>query len=150
MAGARDYFEGVRAARRLIDGAHARLELMRSKEGPRPHPFEAVGHASGATDPMEATRARMDAEAKIRAEVRGYADEVAAGRAVCAGVRAANPSLRWGDALEMRYCDDADLTVVASALGITTRTLCRDISEALDWVDAMGLARARAGVGSAC
>lgn len=143
MPTARQYFEGVRAAARLVSEAYARIEALRSKEGPRPHPLEAVGHSPGPSDPMGATRERMDAEARVSQEAAGWIAEVREGREVCAGVRDANRLHRWGTALELRYCDGLQVGQVARALGVDESTARRDISCGLDYVDAHGAAACR-------
>lgn len=71
------------------------------------------------------------------------------GRELCAGVRSANPGKRWGDVLELRYCEDRTLQEIAGTLGVSVRSVHSDMSSALDWVDMVGIATARAGVGRA-
>lgn len=147
---AREYFEGARAAQRRIDGCLARIEAMRSREGMRAQRYDVIGHGGGGNhDAMSMTDARIDAEARMRSEMSQLAAMVEDAREVCRGVRAANPRSRWGDVLELRYCDDVDWRRLASFLRISERQAHADHDAALNWVDLVGLARAREGEGQA-
>lgn len=147
---AREYFEGARAAQRRIDGCLARIEAMRSRESVRAQRYDAIGKSYGGDhDAMRATDARMDAEARMQSEMSQLGSMVEDARAVCRGVRAANPHNRWGDVLELRYCDDVDWRRIASYLRISERQAHADHDSALNWVDLVGVARAREGVGQA-
>lgn len=148
-SGAREFFEGVRAAQRLIDGALARLSAMREREGARSQSYGTVGGGRACGDGMRAVDARLDYEARVRAEIDGFRAEVERGRRVCAGVRAANPGLRWADALELRYISCLPWRQVADALGVSESQAKSDASAALDWVDSVGVAKACEGVGQA-
>ena len=146
---AREYFECARGAQRRIDGCLARLEAMRAREGVRAQRYEAVGGSGGNGDPMRATDERIDAEARMAGEIGELRSMVDGARAVCSGVRAANPCSRWGDVLELRYCDDLDWRRLALSMGISERQAHADHDAALDWVDLVGIAAAREGVGQA-
>lgn len=147
---AREYFEAARAAQRMIDGRLAALRSMMSREGVRAQGYEAVGRSSGASDPMRATDERMDAEARIRGELDAYEREVADARAVCRGIRAANPSHPlWGDAIELHYIELMGWAEIGRYLGCTGEAVRRAAYAALDWVDMVGIAAAREGCGQA-
>ena len=144
MGTAKEYMESVRAAQQLIDGARARLSSMRVREGLRGCGYASVGSGGGARDAMAATDARIDAERRLDREMAGYTAEVDAGRAVCAGVRAANRSLPlWADALELYYCDGLTWQAAAAALGVSVRSAQDARNPALDWVDSRGIAAVR-------
>lgn len=147
---AREYFEAARSSQRHIDGRLAVILAMREREGARAQSYEAIGRGSGASDPMRAVDARMDAEARARSELAECERVVEDARAVCAGVRAANPNHpAWGDVLELRYLDLFEWDRIGRALGLTgsgARQACR---AALEWVDSVGLAAAREGCGQA-
>ncbi len=147
---AREYFEQARACQRGIGRRLAVMESMRSRESIRAQRYDLVGHGSGAgPDGMRATDARIDAERRAAAEVRDMAAEVEDARAVCRGIRSANPHTRWGDVLELRYCEDMPWKQVACAMDVTDRQAKADACGALDWVDLVGIAAARAGMGQA-
>ena len=146
---ARSYFEGVRAAQRGIDRRLAVMESMRRREQVRAQRYDASGKGTARTDFMGATDERIDYESRCAGEIAGLRREVAEGRAVCSGVRSANPGRRWGDVLEWRYCEDRSVQEVSDLLGISVRSVTADIAAALDWVDMVGVARARTGVGRA-
>ena len=101
------------------------------------------------TDFMRSTDDRIDYERRSGAELSELRREVERGRELCAGVRSANPGKRWGDVLELRYCEDRTLQEIAGTLGVSVRSIQADLSAALDWVNLTGLARARQGRGSA-
>ena len=136
---AREYFDTVRAAQRGIDRRLAVIESMQAREQVRAQRYDAVGKGAHGTDFMRSTDAELS-------ELR---DEVERGRELCAGVRSANPGKRWGDVLELRYCEDRTLQEIAGTLGVSVRSVHSDMSSALDWVDMVGIATARAGVGRA-
>ena len=145
---AREYFDSVRTAVRARARCLARVSAMRAREGLRGASVTAM-RGGGTSDPMGATDARVDAEREARAEVSQLDAEIAAARAVCRGVRESCPSQRWGDVLELRYCEDLSVAETAAALSISARSAARDTSAALDFVDSIGIACARAGMGAA-
>lgn len=148
---AREYFENARAAQRRIDGCLARIEAMRSREGVRSQRYDAIGRSyGGGRDAMRMTDARIEAEARMASEMADLRAMVEDARAVCSGIRAANPKhAYWGDVLELRFCDCAQWYTVASSLGISESYAKLCCSSALDWVDLVGIAAAREGRGQA-
>jgi hypothetical protein len=145
---ARDYFEQARACQRTIARRLAVLESMTQREAVRAQRYDVIGHGSCA-DAMAVTDARLDAEASLVNELRDYRAELAGAREVCRGVRLANPTQRWGDALELRYIEDMPWRLVSQSLGVSERQAQCDVSCALDWVDMVGISRARTGAGTA-
>lgn len=147
---AREYFEAARAAQSAIDRRYRIIESMRSRESVRAQRYGAIGSGGGGNrDAMRAVDARMDAEASARAEIAQLSSEVEDARAVCAGVRAANPTQRWGDVLECRYLECMDWRHVALAMDMSERQAHADHDAALEWVDLVGIAAARDGMGQA-
>ena len=147
---AREYFEAARAAQSAIDRRYRIIESMRSRESVRAQRYDAIGSGGGGNrDAMHATDARIDAEASARAEIAQLAAEVEDARFVCAGVRAANPTQRWGDVLECRYLECMDWRHVALAVDMSERQAHADHDAALEWVDLVGIAAARDGMGQA-
>ena len=145
---AREFFSGVRSAvssrRRCLE----RLDKLRAAEGVRAQGYSGMPTGKGGvTDPMSATDARMIAEQQAEADMESYEREIAKGFKVCAGVRVAHPSLRWGDALEFRYCLALDWSDVARCMDVTRQQAQRDANAAMDWVDAVGIAAAIEGCG---
>lgn len=145
---AREYFERARDAQRSIDRRLAVMASMRAREAVRAQRY-GVGGGSGKHDAMAATDARIDAETAMSRDLQGAQEEVEDARRVCRGIRLACPSTRWGDALELRYIEDMAWTPCAAALGISERMAQADVNAALDWVDAVGIAAAREGMGQA-
>lgn len=147
---AREYFEAARAAQRHIGGLIASIRAMREREGVRAQGYEAIGRSPGHGDPMRLTDARMDAEAEAYADLDGCQRTVDEALAVCHGVRAANPTHpQWGDVLRLRYIEMLDWDSCGRALGITGSGARQAARAALDWVDSVGIARARGGMGQA-
>ncbi len=146
---AREYLETVRAAQRSIDRRLAVIESMQAREQVRAQRYDAVGKGAHGTDFMRSADDRIDYERRSGAELSELRHEVERGRELCAGVRSANPGKRWGDVLELRYCEDRTLQEIAGALGVSVRSIQADLSAAVDWVDLTGLARARQGRGAA-
>lgn len=146
----REYFEAARAAQRLIDGRLTALRSMRAREGVRGQTYEAIGRGTGASDPTRATDERIDAESRIRSELGALEREVEDARAVCRGIRAANPSHPlWGDAIELHYVELMGWAEIGRYLGCTGEAVRRAAYAALDWVDMVGIAAAREGCGQA-
>lgn len=146
---AREYLETVRAAQRGIDRRLAVIESMQAREQVRAQRYDAVSKGAHGTDFMRSTDDRIDYERRSGAELSELRHEVERGRELCAGVRSANPGKRWGDVLELRYCEDRTLQEIAGTLGVSVRSIQADLSAALDWVDLTGLARVRQGRGAA-
>lgn len=145
---AREFFESVRSAVRARQLCGRRIERMRAAEGVKAQGYDAMPTGKGGvSDKMAATDARIDYEAQAARELAQYDAIVADGMAVCAGVRTAHPSLRWGYVLEMRYCQDMKWDAIAADLCVSPRMVQSDAYAALDWVDAVGVAAAREGCG---
>ncbi|MDN0063517.1 hypothetical protein [Collinsella ihumii] len=140
---AREYFEDVRAAARMLERCIRRIEAMRAAEGLRGASLSPAPSRTGVSDPMRRTDARMDAEKQAVCEAEAYRAEIRAGREVCAGLRRACPHTRWGDVLEARYCDAMEWNPVATIAGVTRKTCQTDANAAFDWLDAHGIAAAR-------
>lgn len=146
----REYFEAARAAQRLIDGRLTALRSMRARECVRGQTYDAIGRGTGASDPTRATDERIDAESRIRSELGALEREVEDARAVCRGIRAANPSHPlWGDAIELHYVELMGWAEIGRYLGCTGEAVRRAAYAALDWVDMVGIAAAREGCGQA-
>lgn len=123
---------------------------MRAREGVRGQTYEAIGRGTGASDPTRATDERIDAESRIRSELGALEREVEDARAVCRGIRAANPSHPlWGDAIELHYVELMGWAEIGRYLGCTGESVRRAAYAALDWVDMVGIAAAREGCGQA-
>lgn len=146
---AKEYFEGVRACQRAIDRRLAVLASMRAREEVRAQTYDAIGHDTGNKDVMRATDIRIDAENAALSDLADMRAEVEGGRELCRGVRAAHGTTRWADALELHYIEDMPWTQTASVLGVSERQAQLDVSCALDWVDSVGIAAARSGMGQA-
>lgn len=147
---AREFFESAWSAQRRIDGRLAAIQSMREREGVRAQSYEAIGRGSGASDPMRAVDSRMDMEARARSELAACEAEVADARAVCAGVRAANPSNPlWGDSLELHYIELMGWDEIGRYLGCTGGAVRKASYAALEWIDSVGIAAAREGCGQA-
>lgn len=146
----REYFESARSAQRLIAGRIAAIRSMRSREGLRGQSFEAVPLSGAARDPMRATDSRIDAERDALRELDSYRRDVVDARRVCAGIRLANPlHPLWGDSIELHYLELMGWDEIGRRLGISASCVRYNCRQALDWVDSVGIARAREGVGAA-
>lgn len=146
---AREYFQSARDAALAQRRLSARVAAMRASEGARAARFDGMPRASCASDPMDAVASRIDAEAEARRDMAAYAKTLADARALCRGVRRANPSMRWGDVLEARFCDAMDWATVARVCYVSVRRAQDDAASAMDWIDMVGIAAAREGCGAA-
>lgn len=123
---------------------------MMAREGARAQAYDALPRGTGVSDPMAATDARIDAEESARTELAALEREVADARAVCRGIRSANPAHPlWGDAIELHYIELMGWAEIGRYLGCTGEAVRRAAYAALDWVDMVGIAAAREGCGQA-
>lgn len=146
---AKEYFESVRNAVFAKRRLEARIRLLRSIEDMRGHAYDGMPHAMGNSDPMSTVDTRMDAESEAAEEMDGYNAIISDARKVCRGIRAANPSQRWGDVLEARYCDALDWSLVSRVSFVSAAQARADAAAGMDWVDMVGIAAAREGIGRA-
>lgn len=138
MICARDYFEDVSRAVR----EHRRAELL-LEFGPEP------GAGGGPCDPSAGgpVVARLVSDEMAREVMAATEDEIGRALAVVGGLR--RVFSRKADVLELHYVDLMGWEDVAGELGVGRATAMRWRDELCDWVDAVGWARAREGVGFA-
>ena len=147
---AREYFENARAAQRRIDGCLARIEAMRSREGVRAQRYDAIGKSYGGDhDVMRMTDARIDAESRIASEIAELRAIVEDARAVLGHTRGEPGERLLGRRAQLRYCDGMQWHALADSLCLSESYVKTCASAALDWVDLVGVAAAREGVGQA-
>lgn len=146
----REYFEAACAAQRRIDGCLASLARMRSMEGVRAQRYDSGPHGSGGVrDQMRRTDARMDAERRAREELSSLYAEVEDAREVCRGYSCANPMSCGGVLLQLHYIDLMTWREAASSVGLSESVARKEARVALEWIDAVGIAAARDGMGAA-
>lgn len=147
---AEEYFEIARDTVRRIERHPSMVQVMLNRETCKAQSYDSVRHGSGSTDARTLTDSRMDMEERFAREYSGMLAVVEDARAVCRGVRAANPhhSL-WGDALELYYIEDMTIDTLACALYISRSQAYIELQRALEWVDSVGIARAKDGMGQA-
>lgn len=135
---AREYFDAVAHAARELRAAQLVVEF-----GP------ARGEGGGRPDPSSGGPTAAQAAAVIEAQERidACTDTIGDALALIEGLRLVYS--RKADAVEMRYVDLMPWDGVAAELGVTERTARRWRDELFEWVDAVGFARAKAGVGFA-
>lgn len=147
---AREYFDGVRDAVRRRREAELFVEFDGDDWRPPRAPGVGVGDptANAAVYRADVLAERLDeARREIESceEVIGGALELIAGIGAALGGRGAP----YADVLELYYIDLMTWGDVANELGCSDR-YCRMLRNvALDWVDAVGLPRARGGEGIA-
>lgn len=136
---AEEYFDGVADAVRARREAELLLEFGTARAGSCP----------GRADPSAGgpTFAEAAASEEARARIAEAERAVGEGLRVIAGLRLVYS--RKADVLELRYVDLLPWDGVAAELGVARRTCMRWRDELLDWVDAVGFARAALGVGFA-
>ncbi len=171
--GARDFFELVRASSQEAERTREALLRMESREGVHAQSYEAHGKSGHVADPMSATAARMDYEARMRrrlerdraiidaaCEVLYGADRLSGGLSVLMGSEVA-------DCLWWRFCAAATWEEAATGCGRSERW-CRETVDgspgqrraargrglqaqgaAFDLMDAYGLGRVACGLGLA-
>lgn len=145
MTNAREYFEHVSTLPRRIEEVNA--AIVEGGEGLRPRPRHG-GH-SGPHDPTAARAiGHMEAVERLEFELESMQAEIAEAHRVCVGVSRAMGD-NYGSVLEMYYIDLLTWDEVAAELGAAKRTCIRWRDVACDWVDAVGIPRAKAGQGFA-
>lgn len=135
---ARDYFEDVSRAVR----EHRRAELL-LEFGPEP------GAGGGPCDPSAGgpVVARLVSDEMARESMR--ATEAAIGEALGRIEELRRIFSRKADAVELHYVDLLPWDAVAERLGRSRRTAIAWRDEMFDWIDSIGWARLRGGVGFA-
>ena len=147
---AREFFNAVSDARRQLESAQRRLDLMRSREGLRGQGYGPRTGGTRANDAMRATDERMDAEGAVLDAMEGHRAAIAQGREMCEGIRRANPhNPSWGDVLELRYCEGMQWRAIATALDISERSAHHYSDYGMAWVDGVGVESALEGMGAA-
>lgn len=148
---AAEYFEAARDCVRRLDRYASMIAAMRSRERVRAQRYDVGPRGKGGVRDFTApTDSRIDMEARFEFERAGMEGEVSDARSLCSGVRAANPHHSiWGDALELRYIEDLPWRPVADALLVSESQARAEVRAALDWIDSVGIARAREGMGQA-
>lgn len=143
---ARELFEAARASAREIDQARSTLMRMESREGVKGAGLEAI-RASGTSDPMRPTDARMDYEARISrsiAECERIIDYA------CAVLYGTDYSGRDGglysiaehvlaDILCMHYCQDMLWQDVANIVGYSRSQCIVKGAYAIQLIDSIGI-----------
>lgn len=152
---ARALFGDVRGAALDAERVSRTVSSLEAREGVRAQGYGPRGRGGG-RDPMGATDERIDYESRVRRRLEGDYALIDAGSAVAygadqmgsGGVEALlGPA--YADVLWWRYCAAATWDRVAREVGMSKRW-CQDASEAaLDAVDAYGVWRMLAGVGTA-
>lgn len=135
---AREYFDAVARAAAELRAAQLVVEF-----GP------VRGDGCGRSDPSSGGPTAAQAAAVIEAQRRVDActDTIGDALALITGLRMVYS--RKADVLELHYVDRLSWPDVGAELGVSDRTAKRWRDELCDWVDAVGFARARAGVGIA-
>lgn len=147
---AREFFESARSAQRSIDRRQAAMASMVAREQVRAQRYDRIGGAGfSSPNAVSPTDARIDYERRYESEIAELRAQVDDAERVARGVNVANPLTHPGDVLILRYCCDMPWAVVATSMDVTPRAAQAQAAQALDWVDAVGIARAREGLGQA-
>lgn len=139
MITAMDYFEAASAAAREMREAELVLQF-----GP-----DACGASGGAGDPSSGgpTFARFVSDEQARATIDACGRTVGEARKRCAELRLIFS--RKADAVELHYVDLMPWEEVAAELRVSRRTAIAWRDQMFEWVDSLGWAHLRSGVGSA-
>lgn len=143
---ARELFEAARASARELDRERRTLLKMESREGVKGAGLEAI-RASGTSDPMRPTDARMDYEARIS---RSIAECERIIDFACAVLYGTDYSGRDGglyslaehvmaDILCMHYCQDMLWQDVANIVGYSRSQCIIKAAAAMELIDATGI-----------
>jgi hypothetical protein len=90
----------------------------------------------------------MARQKSLAAEMEACQEAVSEALALIDGIRKAFES-PWYEVLELRYIDGLEWDGVATSMGLSVSTCKRWHRAALDWIDFVGEARARSGMGAA-
>lgn len=109
-----------------------------------------TGIHTGISDPMKPVDALIDAEKEGLGSITAALQEIESAKAVFAGMRSVGAmEHRAASMLELVHIGLLTKKTAASALGVSYDTGKRAYSYGVDWLDAHGLAYAKAGMGRA-
>lgn len=140
--GAREYLCAARDAAALIVDYERRVSRARDKCGLRARNLESSSHGA-VLDAMRHVDALVDMEEAAPRELRDAVSEVADAARVLFGVaRAGSPA--WARVLRDRYLLLRPWGEVARMNGMATSAEAEQVADvAVDWLDSLGVARAR-------
>lgn len=146
----REYFDALRDACARMEVV--RRELWRLEDISEAFDERAAGGggkpSGGYSDPMDRVVVLIDRRKRLSGELVELEAQVGDGLAVIEGVRRGLGD-RYADVLDARCVDALSWDDAAFEVGCSKRSAMRRYDTACDWVDAVGLARARAGEGMA-
>ncbi len=145
---ARRWLDDVREAVRLLAVEDRARELRRERCYSLSDPLGHEGPGAGVADPMGHVDVAVDAEAGYGERVDALGKEVADCRAVVSGLHRLGMD-ECAYAVEMRALHRLSWTDVAKTVHVSERTAHRLYDEAADWIQTVGLLRAKEGIGVA-
>lgn len=118
-------------------------------EPPPSRSSDGMPRGGGTSDPTaRMAEHAIDGVADMEREMESCQQVVGEALAIVDGLRRAFET-PWWRAVELYYIDRLSWAQVAEEMGIPKRTCLRWRDSAFDWVDFVGVARARAGIGGA-
>ena len=149
MFDAAEWLRGIEEAARLVDAEERWLEarrLMASRIGSP----STIGVHTGVSDPMAQVDSLLDAENERRGSMLYAYQEIEDARQVFAGMRSIGAMEHSAASMmELVHIGLSTKKDAAKALGLSYDTGKRAYSYGVDWLDAHGLAFAKAGRGLA-
>ena len=143
---ARQYFEGARAAMRMIDARKAMLQRLKDGELPRAASYDPMPKGKGGvSDPMRATDERMDAEGDLLREIEALEDEVAEARLLCKRVRVIDPTCYGGGLIDLHYFGFLSWKEAGAYLGISETLARQEANRAFKLIEDLGVQRVLSG-----
>ena len=141
---ARDVFEAARRASRRIEELHFELEepISRASSG------QGVRTSSVGDPTARAAERQIERVPEILREIDACEKAISEALALIDGVRQAFET-PWWRVLELHYIDGMSWPEVSEEMCLSRATCVRWRDAAFDWIDFVGDAKARRGMGSA-
>lgn len=145
---ARELFQQAKEAERRVKTIRKEAEALNDLRSHRVGFGCAVSLGHTADPTSSDALAHMNSAKRMAAELRELAPVIDEASALCRGV-SAGLGEKYGRVLVLRFLRGMLWKDVAKELGVSRETARAWSYIALDWVDSVGFARARAGVGTA-
>lgn len=140
----REFFTQARDAALSIDRRVSAIERLKGDIGLKAQTYGPKGRSGGIADPSRGYDRRIDAIDRLDREIEAARAIVADAETVCLGIEAANPHNKgWSDAIYLYYLQGMLWKQAARYMGYSTKHTVRLANAGLDWVDGVGIARAR-------
>lgn len=140
----REFFFSAREAARNLARWSRTLEVLESENGVRAQTYEPKTRSGYFRDATSRIDRNIDARERVERSIDGALETIGDAEEVCDGIAEANPHNRvWSESVYLYYVSGLSWDQVGERMGYSKRQCQRFAAAAMDWVDGVGIARAR-------